>query len=102
MGVMLREERFEPKEFKLLTEELLARRDGPWEYFGADTNYPPTHAKPDVWSDGEKFEAEKKNFKKVTDELVVAAKTGNQDKVGAAYRAVYDSCKSCHRQFKER
>ncbi len=102
IGVMLREERFDAKEFQTLAVQLTARRDAPWQYFGKDTDYPPSHAKPEVWSDGGKFEASKKEFFRATDQLAAAAPGGDQAKVEAAYKAVYDSCKSCHKQFKDR
>lgn len=48
MGVILRKDRYEADKFLPLAEALIAKRDGPWSYFGADTNYPPTKATPDV------------------------------------------------------
>jgi len=90
MGIMLREEQFD------------AKRDGPWQYFGPDTNYPPSKSRPEVWSDNAKFDDLRKEFLKAGDELAKAAETGDKAKVDAAYKTVYDSCKRCHKDFKDK
>ncbi|NTV70565.1 MAG: cytochrome c [Azonexaceae bacterium] len=102
MGVMLRKGEYNADKFLPLAEALLARRDGPWAYFGADTNYPPTKSTPDVWKQPEQFEKDKNAFIAATDALLVAAKNKDQAQVEKAYDAVHDACKTCHKQFKER
>ena len=102
MGVMLREEQFDAKRFKTLSDQFLSRRDSPWQYFGPDTNYPPSKSRPEVWSDNAKFDDLRKEFLKAGDELAKAAETGDKTKVDAAYKTVYDSCKRCHKDFKDK
>lgn len=102
MGVMLRENKYQADKFATLAAELVARRDAPWSLFGADTNYPPTKAKPAVWSEADGFERERVAFIAATDALLAAAQTHDQAQAKAAYEKVYDSCKSCHDRFKEK
>lgn len=102
MGVMLREDRYEPAKFKSLVDGLMARREAPWPYFQPDTLYPPSHAKPEVWSQPDRFAQEKQAFMDATDKLAAAAGTQDKAAVAKAYAAVADSCKRCHDDFKTR
>lgn len=102
MGIMLRDQHYEAGKFAQLAAELVARRDAPWPYFTADTLYPPTKAKAAVWASAEAFEMERQNFFAATDALLAAAQTRELARVQPAYEKVYDSCKSCHREFKEK
>ncbi len=102
MGVMLRTDKYDAKRFQVHAEQLLALRNSPWDYFGADTQYPPSHAKPAVWDDAAKFAAEKKIFFDATDKLVALAATPDQKLAEVTYEAVTESCHSCHKIFKTR
>ncbi|MCG2578278.1 cytochrome c [Dechloromonas sp. XY25] len=102
MGVMLRKGSFDAERFDKLSAELVAKRDGPWSYFGPDTNYPPTKATAEVWKQPEEFEKDKQAFIAATDKLQEAVKSRDKAAVEKAYDAVHDSCKTCHKQFKER
>lgn len=102
MGVMLRKSTYDADKFLPMAEALLAKRDGPWEYFGADTNYPPTKATAEVWKQPEEFEKNKKAFIAATDALLVAAQSKDKAQVEKTYDAVHEACKTCHKQFKER
>lgn len=100
MGIMLRENRYEADRFLVLAEAFMATRDAPWPHFGADTHYPPTKAKPEVWSRSESFEREKQAFLAATDELLAKARSRDAEAVRTAYFKVYDLCESCHQEFK--
>lgn len=102
MGKMLREDRYDADRFLKFAEELGTKRDAPWAHFGPDTNYPPTKSTPEVWAQPEKFEQEKQTFLKATETLLLAARSKDKAQVDAPYKAVYDSCKSCHSTFKAR
>ena len=102
MGQMLQKDTLDTRTFQALAQQLVAKRDAPWNYFGADTRYPPSHARAEVWSEAEKFAASKKAFFDATDKLAAAAGGGDRKQLAAAYTAVQDSCKSCHKAFKER
>ena len=102
MGVMLRKDRYDADKFLPMAEALLAKRDGPWSHFGADTNYPPTKATPEVWKQPDEFEKNRKAFIATTDALLVAAQSKDKAQVEKTYEAVHEACKTCHKQFKER
>ncbi|MCK6392031.1 MAG: cytochrome c, partial [Azonexus sp.] len=69
---------------------------------GADTNYPPTKATPEVWVQTEKFEQLHQAFLQATDELAVAAREGKKAAVEGPYQRVHDTCHDCHQTFKKR
>jgi cytochrome c556 len=102
MGVMIREDAFHSAKFASLTASLIAIRDRPWQYFGPDTQYPPSKATDAVWSQPAEFEARRKEFFAATDKL--AAVAGTQDAVvaKAAFAAVEKTCRDCHDTFKKR
>jgi cytochrome c556 len=100
MGTMLRTDRYEPLKFLVLANALQEKRDAPWTHFGTDTLYPPTKAKPEIWSEADQFERERKAFITATDELLAAAKTRQQINADKAYQKTYEICQSCHKHFK--
>ncbi|AWI79306.1 MAG: cytochrome C [Betaproteobacteria bacterium HGW-Betaproteobacteria-13] len=102
MGVMLRDKQYDAGKFAELSADLVARREAPWAYFTADTLYPPTKAKAAVWERADEFERERQTFFDATDALLAAAQTRELEQVGPAYEKVYDSCKSCHNDFKKK
>ncbi|HEX8988422.1 MAG TPA: cytochrome c [Rhodocyclaceae bacterium] len=102
IGVMMREDRYDATQFKLHADAVLAERDVPWQYFKPDTLYPPSKAKPDVWSDAAGFEAARKKFMDATDQLAAAAKAPDEKKARAAFEAVQGACQDCHKVYKQR
>src|SRR5574343_976793 len=94
MGVMLRKGNFDAERFDKLSAELVAKREGPWSYFGADTNYPPTKATGEVWKQPEAFEKDKQAFIAATDKLQEAAKSGHKAAGEEADDAAHDRCKT--------
>lgn len=102
MGVMLRDNRYNADKFLALSQELHARREAPWSHFTAGTDYPPSKALPTVWSETEKFEANRVNFFKASDELLRAAESKDAKQVKRAYNALHETCRDCHRSFKQR
>ncbi|HTY03692.1 MAG TPA: cytochrome c [Rhodocyclaceae bacterium] len=106
MGVMMRTGEYDGVKFRALAQNVVALRDGPWQYFKPDTLYPPSKAKPEVWSQPDKFEAERKAFFEATDKLAAAVGASgpapDAKAVQPAYQAVEDSCRSCHKAFKNK
>lgn len=102
IGVMMRTDDFNPDEFARRVGEVKSLRNGPWQYFLPDTNYPPTKAKPEVWSDTARFEAQRDAFLKATDRLVEVADTTDKAVAKAAFEAVQNACSDCHKAFKNR
>lgn len=101
MGTMLRTQRYEADGFARMAEALHAVREGPWDYFGEDTLYPPSKAKAAVWEKPEVFAARRQDFDAAVTALRAAAGSRDAAQAGAAYEKVHDSCKSCHRDFKK-
>lgn len=101
MGVQLRGGKYKPDVFLEKAKELAALKDAPWQYFGPDTNYPPTHATAKVWSEPALFEKERQGFLAAADRLLQAAETRDEKNAAAAYEAVHERCRSCHKTFKE-
>ncbi len=102
MGKMLRDQRYDTDRFAALAAELAALRDAPWPHFGPDTLYPPSKATAAVWQRAGDFERERLNFAGAVDRLQAAAGSRDKAVIEPAYKAVYDSCQSCHRDFRER
>lgn len=101
MGIQLRNKGYNADQFIVQAKQLSSVKDGPWQYFGADTNYPPTHATDEVWSKPDVFEAKRKAFFKAVDDLVAATESRSEERVRAAYEAAYESCRQCHDTFKD-
>ena len=101
MGIRLRAKQYDPDEFIAQAKQLNKVKEGPWSYFTPDSNYPPTHATAKVWSEPEKFEAGHQAFIAATEKLVAATETKDGNKVQAAYEAVHDACRNCHKEFKK-
>lgn len=101
MGQQLRKQQYDADRFLLHARALVQAKDVPWQYFGPDTNYPPTHATAKVWSEPERFEQEQKAFLAATERLLAAAERRDPQAVNVAYAAVHEQCRSCHKVFKE-
>ena len=87
-------------EFAGYVDELQKLSAKPWAYFPADGNYPPTRAKPAVWSHAAEFEAAQQQYQAVVAQLAQAAKVGDLEKIKPAVVDVTNSCKSCHKKFR--
>ena len=72
----------------------------PWVYFPPDGNYPPTHARPAVWSHPQEFKQAQDVFQDAVHQLAQAARSGDQAKAFAAYALVTERCKACHNNFR--
>ena len=103
MGTMLRTQRYDASAFKTLAEQMKSVENAPWSHFGPDTQYPPSKAKAEVWSDSATFEKEKQAFLKATETFHAHVDQGAKlPEIEAAYKQVYEACQSCHKQFKEK
>jgi cytochrome c556 len=61
-----------------------------------------TKAKPEIWKEGDKFQASAKDFQDQAAKLDTAAKSGNLDAVKAAFGDTGKACKACHDNFREK
>ena len=61
-----------------------------------------TKAKPEIWTEADKFRAAAQKTQDEVGKLAVAAKTGNIDQVKAAVGATGESCKACHDTYRNK
>jgi cytochrome c556 len=101
MGVRLRKDQYDAQVFVDLAKSLDAAKDAPWQFFGPETNYPPTHATAKVWSEPERYAAAREKFLVATAGMQIAAASRDEAKVRQAYEAVHESCRGCHKVFKD-
>jgi len=101
MGLVARERQdYNRREFNLSALELEKLSTQPWAYFTPDGNYPPTHAKADVWQKPAEFKAAQDQYLATISALVKAAEGGDLAIIRPAVNEVQKSCKSCHNQFR--
>ena len=74
----------------------------PWTAFVDGSDKGDTSAKPEIWSQPDKFKADAQKLQDAVAKLVEAAKTGRQDAVKAAFSAAGETCKGCHDEFRKR
>lgn len=101
MGMVARERKeYNPREFNISALELQKLASQPWVYFTADSNYPPTKARPAVWQQPAEFKTAQDNYRQSVDQLVSAAQGSDLDAIKRAVNTVQNSCKTCHDQFR--
>jgi cytochrome c556 len=101
MGLVARERKdYNPREFNINALELEKLSSQPWVYFTPDSNYPPTHAKAEVWQKAADFKVATDIYLATVSQLVKAAQGGDLEVIRPAVMAVQKSCKSCHTQFR--
>jgi cytochrome c556 len=101
MGLVARERQdYNKREFLTSALALEKLSTQPWVYFTPDSNYPPTHAKGDVWQKSAEFKAAQVDYLNRVGQLVKAAQEGDLAIIRPAVNEVQKSCKSCHNQFR--
>ncbi|WP_114970505.1 c-type cytochrome [Rhodoferax ferrireducens] len=101
MGLVARDRKdYNPRELNISALELEKLSKQPWTYFTPDSNYPPTHAKADVWQKPAEFKEAQDKYLTTVSHLVKAAQGGDLDLIRPAVNDVQKSCKSCHNQFR--
>lgn len=102
LGQVARERQaYDAQGFDLQARELQRLSKLPWVFFTPDSNYPPTHAKPEVWQKADAFKQATDDYLAKVDQLV---NVGGGGDLAAIKRAVFDvqgSCKSCHDNFRQ-
>jgi cytochrome c556 len=91
---------FKQDELVTLVQDLEKLSTKPWAYFPADGNYPPTHARPAVWSQPDAFKQAQEKYQASVHELLLAAQGGKLEPVQRAVDSVTNSCKACHKDFR--
>lgn len=101
MGLVARDRKdYNPRELNISALELEKLSKQPWAYFTPDSNYPPTHAKTEVWQKPAEFKQAQDKYLASVSHLVKAAQGGDLDLIRPAVNDVQKSCKSCHNQFR--
>lgn len=101
MGLVARErQNYVKADFLASAVALQELSSQPWAYFTADGNYPPTRAKPEVWSQAAEFKKAQDTYLAAIDTLVQRASSADLPTIRASVEAVQKSCKSCHNQFR--
>jgi cytochrome c556 len=74
----------------------------PWAGFidGSDTG--DTNAKPEIWTQQDRFRANAVKLQEATVKLAEVARGGNRDAIKAAFGATAETCKSCHDDFRKK
>lgn len=74
----------------------------PWAGFGPGTDKgATTRAKPEIWSEQDKFKARNEKLMGETAKLVVAARTNSLDTLKAAFADTAGACKGCHDNYRK-
>lgn len=73
----------------------------PYAGFIDGTSSGDTKAKPEIWSERDKFNAAAGKMQEEVVKLSAAAKSGNLDQVKAAVGEVGKSCKACHDNYRK-
>lgn len=101
MGLVARERQdYNRREFLVSALALEKLSTQPWAYFTPDGNYPPTHAKAEVWQKPAEFKTAQDQYLATMSALVKAAQGGDLALIRPAVNEVQKSCKSCHNQFR--
>ncbi|MCX7946190.1 MAG: cytochrome c [Hydrogenophilus sp.] len=113
MGVMLREGSWEQGRFLGHWARFQEVVDAPWRLFDRDTCGPPAKVTPAACSDWEGLQRQAERFRETVEGLATAlAESGVSEgrtpsreglqRVKAAYDAVYEECRECHRVYRRR
>ena len=73
----------------------------PFAGFTEGTDKGETKAKPEIWTEQDKFKAAATKMQDAMEKLNVAAKAGNVDTLKAAAGAVGQACKGCHDNYRK-
>jgi cytochrome c556 len=91
---------FDAKVAQESADALLALSKLPWPAFAP--GYEGGKAKPEVWREMDKFKAAAQRLQVDTAKLADAARTGDLERIKAAFGDTADSCRACHREFRNR
>jgi cytochrome c556 len=101
LGAMVRGKvPFDAQAARESAETLLALGQLPWPAFAA--GFEGGKAKPEVWKEAEQFKAASERFKGEAAKLAAAARTGDLERIKAAFGDTADTCRACHREFRNR
>ena len=68
--------------------------------FGPGTDLPSDHARPEIWTEAQRFRELGDRLVTETSRLATAARTQDLDQIKAAYGAAANTCKECHDAYR--
>lgn len=74
----------------------------PWSAFVDGSDKGETSARPEVWSQRDKFNADAQKLQDNVARLLEAARSGKPDALKAAFGTTAQACKSCHDDFRKK
>jgi cytochrome c556 len=74
----------------------------PWSAFIEGSDKGDTSARPEVWTQPDKFKADAQKLQDATARLVEAARTGKPDALKTAFGGVSETCRACHDDFRKK
>jgi cytochrome c556 len=74
----------------------------PWSAFVEGSDKGETSARPEIWSQRDKFNADARKLQDAVARLLEAARTGKPDALKAAFGPTAQACKSCHDDFRRK
>ena len=74
----------------------------PWSAFTEGSDKGGTNARPEVWSQHDRFNAAAQKLQEASAKLLEAARTGKADALKPAFSAAAQACKSCHDDFRKK
>ena len=74
----------------------------PWSAFVDGSDKGDTNARPEVWSQPDKFKADVQRLQDATVKLAEAARSAKPEALKAAFSATSETCKSCHDDFRKK
>ena len=74
----------------------------PWSAFVEGSASGDTNAKPEVWSQADRFKVAAQKLEDATVKLAAATRTGKPEDLKAAFGATADTCRACHDDFRKK
>jgi cytochrome c556 len=88
------------KTVEVKAKEIMGNMDKVLELFPKGSTAENSRAKPEIWDRWDEFSKHPGKVKKAAQELVDAAKSGDDSKSGAKFKALGDACNACHNDFR--
>lgn len=70
--------------------------------FPEDSDFGETHAKQEIWEEWDNFTKAADSAMKSTEILLKTVEAGNDSELPASFKKVGESCKGCHKDFREK
>jgi cytochrome c556 len=103
MGAMAKEEiPFDQEQFAFRAANLEMLSKMPWEFFIPGSDLDESKSKPEVWSDADGFKQAADKFQQEAAKLVQVSNGGDQAAMFEQYGKTAKTCKSCHKEYKNK